>query len=99
MLALLFSRRDYFMSVKARVLNYAIRHDVAERQIAIETFHAKILLADYVRAYIGSSNMTRDISMDCGVVLSGPCVKPVAALVDAILAISPALGFDSWSVI
>ena len=74
-----------------KVLSYAIAHDPALRSPAVETFHAKILLADNNKAYIGSANMTRwsrDFSMECGVILKGPSVKPVATLVDAIMKVS-----------
>jgi phosphatidylserine/phosphatidylglycerophosphate/cardiolipin synthase-like enzyme len=73
------------------ILAYAISHDPAFRSPAIETFHAKILLADSDKAYIGSANMTRwsrDFSMECGVILRGPSVKPVATLVEAMIKIS-----------
>jgi hypothetical protein len=73
------------------ILNYAISHDPAFRNPSVETFHAKIILADDDKAYIGSSNMTRwsrDFSMECGVILRGPCVKPVATLVEAMIKIS-----------
>jgi phosphatidylserine/phosphatidylglycerophosphate/cardiolipin synthase-like enzyme len=72
------------------IFNYAISHDPALRNPSIETFHAKIILADDDKAYIGSSNMTRwsrDFSMECGVILRGPCVKPVATLVEAMIKI------------
>jgi PLD-like domain len=73
------------------ILSYAISHDPAVRNPAVETFHAKIILADDDKAYIGSSNMTRwsrDFSMECGVILRGPCVKSVATLVEAMIKIS-----------
>ena len=73
------------------ILTYAISHDPAFRSPAIETFHAKILLADGDKAYIGSANMTRwsrDFSLECGVILRGPSVKPVATLVEAMIKIS-----------
>lgn len=72
------------------ILTYAISHDPAFRNPATETFHAKILLADDDKAYIGSANMTRwsrDFSMECGVILRGPSVKPVATLVEAMIKI------------
>jgi phosphatidylserine/phosphatidylglycerophosphate/cardiolipin synthase-like enzyme len=74
-----------------RVLGYAIAHDPALRNPAIETFHAKILLADDNKAYIGSANMTRwsrDFSLECGVIIRGPGIKPVATLVEAMMKIS-----------
>lgn len=73
------------------ILAYAISHDPVLRSPAVETFHAKILLADADKAYIGSANMTRwsrDFSMECGVILRGPSVKPVATLVEAMIKIS-----------
>jgi phosphatidylserine/phosphatidylglycerophosphate/cardiolipin synthase-like enzyme len=74
-----------------RILGYAILHDPSLRTLPIETFHAKILLADADKAYIGSANMTRwsrDLSMECGVIIKGPCVKPVATLVNAVIGVS-----------
>jgi len=76
------------------VLSYAVAHDPTVRAPAIETFHAKILLADNDQAYIGSANMnrwSRDVSMECGVIISGPCVRPVATLIEAIMAIAQPL--------
>jgi phosphatidylserine/phosphatidylglycerophosphate/cardiolipin synthase-like enzyme len=79
---------SHLASYGVKILSYAIARDTSR---SIETFHAKILLADGDKAYVGSANMTRwsrDFSMECGVILRGPSVKPVATLVDAILAIS-----------
>lgn len=88
------SRQSQLSSLRINVLSYAITHDPALRSPAVETFHAKILLADNDKAYIGSANMTRwsrDFSMECGVILKGPSVKPVATLIEAIIKIS-----NSW---
>lgn len=74
-----------------RVLRYAVTHDPAFRTPTIETFHAKILLADNDKAYIGSANMTRasrDFSMECGAIVRGPAVRPVATLIDAIMQVA-----------
>jgi phosphatidylserine/phosphatidylglycerophosphate/cardiolipin synthase-like enzyme len=79
---------SHLASYGVKILSYAIARDTSR---SIETFHAKILLTDGDKAYVGSANMTRwsrDFSMECGVILRGPSVKPVATLVDAILAIS-----------
>jgi phosphatidylserine/phosphatidylglycerophosphate/cardiolipin synthase-like enzyme len=87
----LFAEHGSQLAAKAvDILSYAISHDPALRNPAIETFHAKILLADDDKAYIGSANMTRwsrDFSLECGVILRGPCVKPVACLVEAMIRI------------
>jgi phosphatidylserine/phosphatidylglycerophosphate/cardiolipin synthase-like enzyme len=75
----------------AKVLTYAVRHDPGTRTPAVETFHAKIILADHDKAYVGSANMnrwSRDFSMECGVIIRGPCVRLVATLVDAIKSIA-----------
>jgi phosphatidylserine/phosphatidylglycerophosphate/cardiolipin synthase-like enzyme len=88
---LLRSHKDLFSTWNARVLTYAVTHDPALRTPAVETFHAKVLLPDNEHAYIGSANMnrwSRDISMECGVIINGPCVRPVATLVDAMISVA-----------
>jgi phosphatidylserine/phosphatidylglycerophosphate/cardiolipin synthase-like enzyme len=90
-LRLLRDHSGRFAALPAKVLRYSITHDPDIRSPAVETFHAKILLADADQAYIGSANMnraSRDVSMECGVMISGPCVRPVAALVQAICVIA-----------
>ncbi len=93
------SQQSQLSSLGIEVLSYAITHDPAFRRPSVETFHAKIVLADNDKAYIGSANMTRwsrDFSMECGVILKGPSVKPVATLIEAIIKISnPWVGRDS----
>ncbi|MDE0364384.1 MAG: phospholipase D-like domain-containing protein [Gammaproteobacteria bacterium] len=93
-LSVLKGHRLNLASWNARILSYAVSHEPSLRSPPIETFHAKILLADSDKAYVGSANMTkwsRDYSMECGVMIRGPCVKPVATLVDAILEIAQQL--------
>lgn len=92
------SRQSQLSSLHIKFLSYAITHDHALRSPAVETFHAKILLTDSDKAYIGSANMTRwsrDFSMECGVILKGPSVRPVATLVEAILKVSQELTLGS----
>lgn len=88
---LLDSRRSEHASNHIGVYRYAISHDPNTRDTKIETFHAKVVLCDSDAAYIGSSNMNRaskELSLECGVHIAGPCVRPVATLVDSILSIS-----------
>jgi phosphatidylserine/phosphatidylglycerophosphate/cardiolipin synthase-like enzyme len=88
---LLESRRGEHARHGIRVYRYAIEHDPNTRDAKVETFHAKIVLCDKDAAYIGSSNMnraSRELSLECGVHIGGPCVRPVAALVDSILSIA-----------
>ncbi|MGH6877240.1 MAG: phospholipase D-like domain-containing protein [Rhizomicrobium sp.] len=59
---------------------------------AAETFHAKIVLADQVAAYVGSANLLRsskELSLECGVLLEGQAVKQVHDVVESMLHISP----------
>lgn len=52
-----------------------------------ETFHAKIVLADGVAAYVGSANLLRRskvANLECGMLVEGPAVQAVKVLVDAV---------------
>ncbi len=54
-----------------------------------ETFHAKIVLADGVSAYVGSANLlrrSRDTNLECGMLLEGPAVQSINVLINAVLA-------------
>ena len=68
-----------------RVFNYSIPRASGGR----ETFHAKAVLCDRTRAYLGSSNVNAaslEHSMEMGVVLNGRAAAGVAEVVDAVLA-------------
>lgn len=78
------------LTTNIKIYSYALSKKIANAK-GYETFHAKIVLADRESAYIGSSNMnlpSREISLECGVTLHGPCVHPVSTLVDTIISIS-----------
>ncbi|MFE1597520.1 phospholipase D-like domain-containing protein [Methylobacterium sp. ID0610] len=52
-----------------------------------ETFHAKIVLADGIAAYVGSANMLRrsmSTNLECGMLVEGPAVGAVRVLVNAV---------------
>ena len=54
-----------------------------------ETFHAKIVLADGVGVYVGSANLLRrskEVNLECGMLVEGPAVQSVKFVVDAVLA-------------
>ena len=54
----------------------------------IETFHAKVLIVDGVRAYIGSANMTGasfESSMELGVILSGEAARQLSRFVEVVV--------------
>jgi phosphatidylserine/phosphatidylglycerophosphate/cardiolipin synthase-like enzyme len=54
----------------------------------IETFHAKLLIVDGVRAYVGSANMTGasfESSMELGVILSGEAARQLSRFVEVVI--------------
>lgn len=58
---------------------------------ANETFHAKIVLADGVAAYVGSANLLRRskaINLECGMLVEGPAVASVKVLLDAVTSLA-----------
>ena len=53
-----------------------------------ETFHAKIVLADGVAAYVGSANLLKRSklsNLECGMLVEGPAVQAVKVLLDAVI--------------
>lgn len=62
--------------------------DYGGADLSQETFHAKIVLADGVAAYVGSANLLRRSKManlECGVLVEGPAVQAVKVLLDAVI--------------
>lgn len=56
-----------------------------------ETFHAKVVLADAVSAYVGSANLlrrSRYSNLECGVLVDGASALDVSMLIDTVLAIA-----------
>lgn len=69
-----------------RIYDYSIAQ--TEDPGSVETFHAKVVLADGVAAYVGSANFlyrSREKNLECGFLLEGDAVAPVAVLIDAVL--------------
>ena len=61
---------------------------------AMETFHAKLVLADTDLVYVGSSNLmasSLDDGLECGVLLEGQHARPFCRIVEAVLAVSSPL--------
>lgn len=80
--------QDALKAAGVTVLDYSLPTEITGWK---ETFHAKVVLADRERAYIGSANMTArslESSMELGVLLQGDDVINVANIIDAILNIS-----------
>ena len=80
-------------SLATQLLSYEIFSDGG-----VETFHAKVVLADGVAAYVGSANFlyrSREKNLECGFLLEGDAVAPVAVLIDALLRMPALLGGTS----
>jgi hypothetical protein len=92
------SRLDQYSAEAAKLLpllsellEYRVRHPDADRSLPIETFHAKIVLADASVAYVGSANMLHsslEVALECGFIVEGPAVAQVADVVAAILRVA-----------
>lgn len=84
--------RDWLRALGVSVLDYNFSHPVeAGRPLPIETFHAKIVLADDSLAYIGSANFLGSgsgTSLEAGVLVDGRAAGQVARLVDGILRVA-----------
>lgn len=79
------SKAAEFAALGVEVRDYTVRH-----QAGYETFHAKVVLADNLRAYVGSANMLHYArhSLELGALLDGRDVEVLAAAVRAIVACS-----------
>ena len=76
--------REILMASDTVVLDYAVPRAIGS---GIETFHAKVVLADDDYAYVGSANMNRsslETSMELGVLVRGEAARAIARVVDAI---------------
>jgi hypothetical protein len=90
-LPLLYAYEHLIDQLGVRIFDYRVGHQPGERVLEIETFHAKILLADREQAYVGSANMlesSKDFSLECGIHVAGPSARQVALLVNAVISVS-----------
>lgn len=65
------------------VLNFRLEKGEAS---GMETFHAKVVLADDTKAYVGSSNMNKwsfQYSLELGLLVSGKAASRISQIVDA----------------
>lgn len=83
---------SWLRSLAVCVFDYNLAHDpVSGRPLPVETFHAKIVLADDRLAYVGSANMLGSgsgTSLEAGVLVDGRAAAQVSRLVDAVLAVA-----------
>ena len=79
-------------ALEVSVRDYHLSHSGKEgRALAVETFHAKIILADERLAYVGSANMLGSgdgASLEAGVLVDGRAVVQIAGLVNGVLRIA-----------
>src|ERR1019366_7863736 len=74
-----------------QIRTYALIHEKDCRYVGRESFHAKIVLADQVAAYVGSVNLlqsSKEIMLECGVLLEGRPVRDVYDVVQTMLRLS-----------
>lgn len=73
-------------------MDYNVSHGIdSGRALPIETFHAKIVLADDRLAYVGSANILGlgdGTSLEAGVLIDGAAALQLARLVDAVLRVA-----------
>lgn len=73
------------------IWGYHLPHPAGARPLPLETFHAKIVLADERLAYVGSANFLGSgdgTSLEAGVLVDGSAAAQVARLVDGVLRIA-----------
>jgi hypothetical protein len=80
---------DWLRALNVSVSDYHLSHAVgAGRTLPIETFHAKLIVADDTLAYVGSANLlssSEGLSLETGLLVEGAAAVQVARLVDAVL--------------
>jgi phosphatidylserine/phosphatidylglycerophosphate/cardiolipin synthase-like enzyme len=81
--------------VRISVHDYHLSHDAtAGRTLPIETFQAKLLVADDTLAYVGSANLlssSEGLCLETGFLVEGAAASDVARLVDAVLRVARSL--------
>jgi hypothetical protein len=86
---------DWLRSLQVSVRDYHLSHDPAGgRVLPIETFHAKLVVADDVLAYVGSANLlgsSEGLCLETGFLVEGAAAADVARLVDAVLRVARSL--------
>ena len=86
---------EWLQTLRVVVKDYHLPHSPESgRALPIETFHAKIVLADTSLAYVGSANFLGSgdgTSLEAGVLIDGPAAIQVARLVKAVLQVARSL--------
>ena len=86
---------EWLRVLQVSVRDYHLPHDVATgRALPIETFHAKLVVADDAVAYVGSANLlssSEGLSLETGLLVEGAAAADVARLVNAVLRVARVL--------
>jgi hypothetical protein len=86
---------DWLRAMQVSVRDYHLSHGAeAGRALPIETFHAKLVLADDTLAYVGSANLlysSEGLSLETGLLVEGSAAIQVARLVDGVLRVARSL--------
>jgi phosphatidylserine/phosphatidylglycerophosphate/cardiolipin synthase-like enzyme len=86
---------DWLQAMRVSVRDYHLAHAAAAgRALPIETFHAKLVVADEALAYVGSANFlnsSEGLSLETGLLVEGGAATQVARLVDAVLRVARSL--------
>lgn len=86
---------DWLRELGISIYDYHLDHPPdSGRALPMETFHAKILLADDCLAYVGSANMLGSgdgTSLEAGFLVDGKAANHVARLVDGVLSVARSL--------
>jgi hypothetical protein len=83
---------DWLRTLQVSVRDYHLSHAAdAGRSLPIETFHAKLIVADDTLAYVGSANLlssSEGLSLETGLLVEGSAAVQAARLVDAVLRVA-----------
>jgi hypothetical protein len=83
--------REWLQALDVKVFDYHLEHGRGDRALRLETFHAKLVIADDAIAYVGSANVLGSgdgTSLEAGVLVEGRGAAEVARLVDGILQVA-----------
>lgn len=86
---------QWLSALQVKVFDYHLSLDVsAGRALPIETFHAKLVVADDALAYVSSANLlssSQGVSLETGLLVEGLAASQASRLVDAVLHVARAL--------
>ncbi len=86
---------NWLRALRVSVRDYHLSHaTTGVRALPIETFHAKLIVADDTLAYVGSANLlnsSEGLSLETGLLVEGAAAVQATRLVDAVLRVARSL--------